>query len=108
MKKCSLQMLETWLSKERLLSNSTPRFLTDDEELTEQPSSVRQCSKLLHVGVLGLITRHPVICDWWDKASTKLTYFCSQISFNISQPSYFKLFGHILWLLLCVKNLMQH
>ncbi len=33
-----LQMLETWLS--RLLSNNTPRFLTDDEELTEQPSSV--------------------------------------------------------------------
>ncbi len=29
-------MLETWLSKERLLLNSTPRFLTDDEEFTEQ------------------------------------------------------------------------
>ncbi len=73
MKKCSLQMLETWLSKERLLLNSTPRFLTDDEEFTEQPSSVRQCSRLLLVGVLGpiintsvfqnlavRITRHPV------------------------------------------------
>ncbi len=48
-------MLETWLSKGRLLSNSTPRFLTDDEELTEQPSSVRQCSRLLLVGGLGLI-----------------------------------------------------
>ncbi len=48
-------MLETWLSKERLLSNSTPRFLTDDEELTKQPSSVRQCSRLLLVGVLGPI-----------------------------------------------------
>ncbi len=48
-------MLETWLSKERLLSNSTPRFLTDDEELTEQPSSVRQCSRLLHEEVLGPI-----------------------------------------------------
>ncbi len=33
----------------------TPRFLTDDKEFTEQPSSVRQCSKLLHVGVLDLI-----------------------------------------------------
>ncbi len=42
-----LQMLETWLSKERLLSNSTPRFLTDDEDLTEQSSSVRQCSRQL-------------------------------------------------------------
>ncbi len=53
MKNAVLQMLETWLSKERLLSNSTPRFLTDDEESTEQPSSVRQCSRLLLVGVLG-------------------------------------------------------
>ncbi len=47
-------MLETWLSKERLRSNNKPRFLTDDE-FTEQPSSVRQCSKLLHVWVLGPI-----------------------------------------------------
>ncbi len=45
-----LQILETWLSKERLLSNITPRFLTDDEESTEQPSSVRQCSRQLLVG----------------------------------------------------------
>ncbi len=37
------------------MSNSTPRFLTDDEESREQPSSVRQCSKLLLVGGLGLI-----------------------------------------------------
>ncbi len=48
-------MLEMWLSKERLLSNSTTRFLTDDEESREQPSSVRQCSRLLRVGVLGPI-----------------------------------------------------
>ncbi len=48
-------MLEMCLSKERLLSNSTPRFLTDDEELREQPSSVRQCSRLLLVWVLGPI-----------------------------------------------------
>ncbi len=48
-------MLETWQSKERLLSNCTPRFLTDDEESREQPSSVRQYSSLLHMGVLGLI-----------------------------------------------------
>ncbi len=31
------------------------RFLTDDEESTKQPSSVRQCSRLLLVGVLGPI-----------------------------------------------------
>ncbi len=46
LKKSVLQMLETWLSKERLLLNSTPRVLTDDEESREQPSSVRQCSRL--------------------------------------------------------------
>ncbi len=50
-----LQMLETWLSNEILISNSTPRFLTDDEESTEQPSSVTQYSKLLLVGSLGPI-----------------------------------------------------
>ncbi len=48
-------MLETWLSKERLLSNGTPMFLTDDEKSREQPSSVRPCSKLLLVGFLGPI-----------------------------------------------------
>ncbi len=48
-------MLETWLSNERLLSNSPPRFLTDDEESREQPSSVRQCSRLLLVWFLGPI-----------------------------------------------------
>ncbi len=58
MKKCSFTMLETWLSKERLLLNSTPRFLTDGEEFTEKPSSVRQCSRLLLVGVLGPIINH--------------------------------------------------
>ncbi len=47
-----LQMLETWLSNEIFISNSTPRFLTDDEESTEQPSSVTQYSKLLLVGSL--------------------------------------------------------
>ncbi len=46
-------MIETWLSKERLLSNSTPRFLTDDEESREQPSNVKQCSRLLLVWFLG-------------------------------------------------------
>ncbi len=49
-------MLETWLSKERLLLNSTPRFLTDDEEFTEQPSSVRQCSRFLQE--LGMARYH--------------------------------------------------
>ncbi len=62
-------MQETWLSKERLLSNSTPRFLTDDEESTEQPSSVRQCSRLLLVGILGPIINTSV---FWEFSSKKL------------------------------------
>jgi len=33
------RLLETWLSNERDLSKGTPRFLIDDEDLTEQPSS---------------------------------------------------------------------
>jgi len=40
MEKCVLQILDTLLSNERLVSKSTPRFVTDDEDLTEQPSSV--------------------------------------------------------------------
>ncbi len=36
-------------------SNSTLRFLTDEETLTEQPSSVRQFSRLLHAEVFGPI-----------------------------------------------------
>ncbi len=31
------------------------RFLTDDEELTELPSSIRQCSRLLHAEFFGPI-----------------------------------------------------
>ncbi len=54
-------MLETCLSKERLLSNSTPRFLTDDEEFTEQPS------RLLLVGVLGLIINTSVFSEFSSK-----------------------------------------
>ncbi len=60
-------MLETWLSKEILLSNSTPRFLTDDKEFTEQPSSLRQCSKLLHVGGLGRIINTSVFSEFSSK-----------------------------------------
>ncbi len=57
-------MLETWLSKERLLSNSTPRFLADDEESREQPSSVRQCSRLLLVWFLSLIINTSVFSEF--------------------------------------------
>ncbi len=46
-------MLETCFSKERLLSKSTPRFLADDEEFTEQPSRIRQV--ILHAKVFGPI-----------------------------------------------------
>ncbi len=51
-----LQILEIWLSNKRLLSNSTHRFLTDEKEWTEQPLSVRKCSRFLHVGFLGVFS----------------------------------------------------
>ncbi len=63
-KNAVLQMLETWMSKERLLSNSTPRFLTDDEELRDRPSSVRQCSRLLLVWFLVLIINTSVFLEF--------------------------------------------
>ncbi len=37
------------------VKGETPRFMTEDEESTEQPSSVRQCSRILLVGVLSPI-----------------------------------------------------
>ncbi len=41
MEKCSFMNAR---NVESLLSNITSRFITDDEESTEQPSSVRQVS----------------------------------------------------------------
>jgi len=35
-----LEILEMWLSNGRLVSNRTPRLLTDNKDLTEQPLSV--------------------------------------------------------------------
>ncbi len=78
-------MLETWLSKERLPSNSTPRFLIDDEESTEQPSSVRQCSRLLLVGVLGPIINTSVFSEFSSKKLLIIQFFIStmhSISFS--------------------------
>ncbi len=79
-------MLETWLSKERLLSNSTPRFLTDDEESREQPSSVRQCSRLLLVWFFGPIINTSVLLEFINKKLFVIQYFKStmhSISFSI-------------------------
>ncbi len=79
-------MLETWLSKERLLSNSIPRFLTDDEELTEQPSSVRQCFRLLLVWFLGPIINNSVFLEFSSKKLFVIQFFIStmhSISFSI-------------------------
>jgi len=41
-----------WLLNERLVSKSTPRFLTNGEDLTERPSSVRQYAGLIRVNFL--------------------------------------------------------
>ncbi len=78
MENAVLQMFEMWLSKERLLSNITSRFLTDDEELTEQPSSVRQCSRLLHAEFLGPIINNSVFF-------MKLSMFPKNNLFSICQ-----------------------
>ncbi len=74
-------MLEMWLSKERLLSNSTPRFLTDDEESTEQPSSVRLCSRLLLVWVLGPIINTSVFSEFSSKKIIRRTVFYIDYAF---------------------------
>ena len=56
-------MLETWLSNERLVSKSTPRFLTDDKDLTEQPSIVRQYSRLVRAEDFGPIIGNSVLSE---------------------------------------------
>ncbi len=79
-------MLEMWLSKERLLLNSTPRFLTDDEESREQPSSVRQCSRLLLLWFLGPIINTYVFSEFSSKKLFVIQSFIStmhSISFSI-------------------------
>ncbi len=73
-------MLETWLSKERLLLNSTPRFLADDEESREQPSSVRQCSNLLIVWFLGPIINTSVFSVFSSKKLFIIQFFISTVS----------------------------
>ncbi len=68
------------------LLNSTLRFLTDDEEFTEQPSSVRQCSRLLLVGVLGPIINTSVFSEFSSKKLLVIQFFIStmhSISFSI-------------------------
>ncbi len=60
-------MLDTWLSKERLISNCTSRFLTDDEESTEQSLSVRPCSRLLLLWFLGPIINTSVFSEFSSK-----------------------------------------
>ncbi len=79
MKNAVLQMLETWLSKERLLSkHSTPRFLTDDEESREQPSSLRQCSRLLLVWFLGPIINTFIFINMDIKITNNEDFICAQ------------------------------
>ncbi len=75
-------MLETWLSNERLLSNSTPRFLTDEEELREQPSSVRQCSRLLLVWFLGSKINISVFSEFSSKKLFVIQFFYIDYAFH--------------------------
>ncbi len=50
--------------KGEIAIKSTPRFLTDDEESREQPSSVRQSSRLLLVWFLGPIINTCVLSEF--------------------------------------------
>ncbi len=75
-------MLEMWLSKVRLLSNSTPRFLTDDEESTEQPSSFRQCSRLLLFWFLGPIINTSVFSEFSNKKLFIFQFFYIDRAFH--------------------------
>ncbi len=77
-----LQMLETWPSQERLLSNSTPRFLTDDEESTEQPSSVRHCSRLLLLWFLVLLISTSVFSEFSSKKLFVIHFFYIDYAFH--------------------------
>ncbi len=67
MKNAVLQIIEMWLSNERLLSNSTPWLLNYDEESREQPSSVRQSSRLLLLWFLGPIMNTSVFSEFSSK-----------------------------------------
>ncbi len=78
MKNAVLQMLDTWLSKERFLSKSTPRFLTDDEESREQPSSLRPCSRLLLVWFLGPIINTFIFINMDIKITNNEDFICAQ------------------------------
>ncbi len=58
-------MLKTWLSRD--CYQIAPRFLTDEEESTEQTSSVRQFSRLLLVWFLGPIFNTSVCSEFSSK-----------------------------------------
>ncbi len=77
-------MQEMWLSKERLLTNSTPRFLTDDEESREQPLSVRQCFKLLLEGILGPIINTSVFFSEFSSKTLFVIHFFISTMHSIS------------------------
>ncbi len=72
--------------KERLLLNSTARFLTDDENY-RAAISVRQCSRLLLVGVLGPIINTSVFSEFSSKSkkysSSSFYIDYASISFSI-------------------------
>ncbi len=60
-------------------------ILTDDEEFTEQPSSVRQCSRLLLAGVLGLIINTSVFSEFSSKSQKVITERCGCLQSAVSK-----------------------
>ncbi len=74
------------ISLQQITSNCTPRFLTDDEESTEQALSVMQCSRLLHVWFVGPIIYSSVFSEFSCKELFVIQFFIStmhSISFSI-------------------------
>ncbi|XP_056592546.1 pumilio homolog 3 isoform X2 [Triplophysa dalaica] len=61
------QVFATWLSNERVLSNTTPRFLADDEDFMEHPSIVKQYSWLLRIAVFGPVSNTSVLSEFSSK-----------------------------------------
>jgi len=77
-----LQMLEMGLSNERLVSRSTPRFLTDDEDLTEQPSIVTQYSRLVSEEVFWPIIRISAFSELIRRKLVVILIFCISYAFS--------------------------
>ncbi len=81
-KNAVLQMLETWLSKERLLSNSTPRFLTDEEEEFTELQGTKVTAQAIRRSMASLVVleRHLWLNLTEIKEADKASFLDSPVS----------------------------